>query len=232
MSQIKDDPLIDKLYADSWRNGHGQAKDIFAQFQTPHVAECGDHADRRLRHVPGGIVQVQELRAVSHSPAVGRLAGELNRAKAACCGSSIRRLVSSVPVLALVSLLPFGVIWLVPGDPASVFLGPGATSAQLAATCVSRAGPGSTVLAADDGLVRAHPARRSRAVHPAQPQRRGGHHRAVAGHFVADRLALVFAVVMGVTAGLLAAMRHRSWADQSIMAMAWSVCRSRSSGSA
>jgi peptide/nickel transport system permease protein len=33
-------------------------------------------------------------------------------------------------------------------------------------------------------------------------------------------LALVFATLMGVVAGLLAAMRHRSWADQSIMAMA------------
>jgi peptide/nickel transport system permease protein len=44
----------------------------------------------------------------------------------------LRRLLSMLPVLMLVSLLAFGVIWLVPGDPASVFLGPGTTAAQIA----------------------------------------------------------------------------------------------------
>ena len=44
----------------------------------------------------------------------------------------VRRLLISVPVLVLVSLLSFAVIWLVPGDPAAVFLDAGATPQQLA----------------------------------------------------------------------------------------------------
>ena len=43
-----------------------------------------------------------------------------------------RRLVISVPVLVLVSLMSFAVIYLVPGDAASMFLDPGATPEQLA----------------------------------------------------------------------------------------------------
>ena len=43
-----------------------------------------------------------------------------------------RRLLISAPVLVLVSLLSFAVIWLVPGDPAAVFLDASATPQQLA----------------------------------------------------------------------------------------------------
>src|SRR4051812_10283785 len=42
-----------------------------------------------------------------------------------------RRLFVALPVLLLVSILSFGIIWLVPGDAASAFLEPGATAEQL-----------------------------------------------------------------------------------------------------
>jgi len=48
----------------------------------------------------------------------------------------VRRLLASVPVLFLVSLITFGLLWLVPGDPASIFLD---TSASWRA-CATRSG--------------------------------------------------------------------------------------------
>ena len=44
----------------------------------------------------------------------------------------VRRLLIAIPVLVLVSLMSFAVIWLVPGDPAAVFLDASATPEQLA----------------------------------------------------------------------------------------------------
>src|SRR5271156_1815016 len=54
-----------------------------------------------------------------------------------CCeaiviGLILRRLASAVPVLILVSLISFVLIWLVPGDAAAELAGPGATTAELA----------------------------------------------------------------------------------------------------
>ena len=43
----------------------------------------------------------------------------------------VRRLLASIPVLFLVSLITFGLLWLVPGDPASVFLDASATQEAL-----------------------------------------------------------------------------------------------------
>ena len=43
----------------------------------------------------------------------------------------VRRLLASVPVLFLVSLITFGLLWLVPGDPAAVFLDASATKEAL-----------------------------------------------------------------------------------------------------
>jgi len=45
----------------------------------------------------------------------------------------IRRLVSLVPVLALVLVIVFSLVRLIPGDPATTLLGPGATDTQIAA---------------------------------------------------------------------------------------------------
>ena len=43
----------------------------------------------------------------------------------------LRRVLASIPVLLLVSLITFGLLWLVPGDPASMFLDAGATAEAL-----------------------------------------------------------------------------------------------------
>ena len=44
---------------------------------------------------------------------------------------AVRRLIQAVPILALVSLISFGIMQLVPGDPAIIIGGPSATPAEL-----------------------------------------------------------------------------------------------------
>ena len=131
----------------------------------------------------------------------------------------IRRLLISVPVLVLVSLMSFGVIWLVPGDPAAVFLDAGATPAQLAQVRHR--------LGLDQPFYEQMLAWYDRILHGDLGQSILLNRSVAAAIFERlpvtlslTALALFFAVLMGVVAGLLAAMRHRSWMDQSIMVLA------------
>ncbi len=131
----------------------------------------------------------------------------------------VRRLLIAIPVLLLVSLMSFAVIWLVPGDPAAVFLDASATPEQLAQVRHR--------LGLDEPFYLQMIAWYGRILHGDLGQsillNRG-----VAAAIVErlpvtlslTGLAFVFATVMGVVAGLLAAMRHASWTDQSIMVLA------------
>lgn len=47
-------------------------------------------------------------------------------------GIALRRLIGAIPVLFIVSLVTFGMMQIIPGDPASVIGGPSATAAQIA----------------------------------------------------------------------------------------------------
>jgi peptide/nickel transport system permease protein len=131
----------------------------------------------------------------------------------------VRRLLIAIPVLVLVSLMSFAVIWLVPGDPAAVFLDASATPEQLAQVRHR--------LGLDEPFYLQMIAWYDRILHGDLGQsillNRG-----VAAAIVErlpvtlslTGLALVFATLMGVVAGLLAAMRHATWTDQSIMVLA------------
>ena len=131
----------------------------------------------------------------------------------------VRRLLIAIPVLLLVSLMSFAVIWLVPGDPAAVFLDASATPEQLAQVRHR--------LGLDEPFYLQMIAWYGRILHGDLGQsillNRG-----VAAAIVErlpvtlslTGLALLFATLMGVVAGLLAAMRHASWTDQSIMVLA------------
>jgi peptide/nickel transport system permease protein len=130
-----------------------------------------------------------------------------------------RRLLISLPVLGLVSLMSFAVIWLVPGDPAAMFLDPGATPQQLAEVRHR--------LGLDDPLYLQVIAWYERILHGDLGQSILLNRSVTAA--IIERLpvtlsltalALVFATLLGIAAGLLAAMRHRSWTDQSIMVLA------------
>jgi peptide/nickel transport system permease protein len=132
---------------------------------------------------------------------------------------AIRRLLISLPVLVLVSLMSFAVIWLVPGDPAAVFLDVSATPQQLAQVRHQ--------LGLDQPFYLQMLAWYGRILHGDLGQSILLN-RSVAQAIIErlpvtlslTALALVFAVLMGVVAGLLAAMRHQTWADQSLMVLA------------
>lgn len=131
----------------------------------------------------------------------------------------IRRLAGAFLVLALVSLMSFALIWLVPGDPAAAFLDASATPEQIATL--------RSALGLDLSL----------------PQQMLGWYRRIlsgdlgqsillnrsVGAALIERLpvtlalaalALAFAVVVGVTAGLVAAVNHNRWPDQAVMTAA------------
>jgi peptide/nickel transport system permease protein len=131
----------------------------------------------------------------------------------------IRRLAGAILVLALVSLMSFALIWLVPGDPAAAFLDASATPEQIATL--------RSALGLDLSL----------------PQQMLGWYRRIlsgdlgqsillnrsVGAALIERLpvtlalaalALAFAVVVGVTAGLVAAVNHNRWPDQAVMTAA------------
>jgi peptide/nickel transport system permease protein len=131
----------------------------------------------------------------------------------------VRRLLIAIPVLLLVSLMSFAVIWLVPGDPAAVFLDASATPEQLAQVRHR--------LGLDEPFYLQMIAWYGRILHGDLGQsillNRG------VAEAIVERLpvtlsltglSLVFATLMGVVAGLLAAMRHATWTDQSIMVLA------------
>ena len=131
----------------------------------------------------------------------------------------IRRLLIFVPVLALVSLMSFAVIWLVPGDPAAVFADASATPLQLAQIRHR--------LGLDAPFYLQMLAWYGRILHGNLGQSILLN-RSVAAAIIErlpvtlslTGLALSFATLMGVAAGMLAAMRHHSWTDQSVMILA------------
>lgn len=131
----------------------------------------------------------------------------------------LRRLLIAIPVLALVSLLSFAVIWLVPGDPAAVFLDAGATPQQLAQVRhqLGLDQPFYLQMLAWYGRILHGDLGRSillnRGVTEAIIER-------LPVTLSLTGLALAFAVLMGMVAGLIAAVRHGGWADQSIMVLA------------
>lgn len=131
----------------------------------------------------------------------------------------IRRLAGAFVVLALVSLMSFALIWLVPGDPATAFLDASATPAQIA-TLRSALGLDLSlpqqmigwygrILSGDLG----QSILLNRSVSAALIER-------LPVTLALAALALAFAVVVGVTAGLVAAVNHNRWPDQAVMTAA------------
>ena len=131
----------------------------------------------------------------------------------------LRRLLASVPVLFLVSLITFGLLWLVPGDPASMFLDTSATQEALERVrrelgldrpFLQRMGEWYVRLLQGDlgtSLLL------NRSVTSAIFER-------LPVTLSLTALSFGLAVLLGVLAGLLAAVRHGRPADQGLMTMA------------
>jgi len=128
----------------------------------------------------------------------------------------IRRLCGALVVLLLVSLMSFALIWLVPGDPAAAFLDASATPDQIAALrhalgldrslAVQMVEWYGRVLQGDLG----RSILLNRSVSEALVER-------LPVTLSLAALALAFAVVIGVAAGIVAAIHHNRWPDQAVM---------------
>jgi len=130
-----------------------------------------------------------------------------------------RRLASAFLVLVLVSALSFGIIWLVPGDPTAVLLDANATPEQVARL--------RTQLGLDKPLPLQIVEWYGRILRGDLGQSILLNRSVMAA--ILERLpvtlslagiALMLAIVLGVTAGMIAAMNHNRWPDQVIMAAA------------
>jgi peptide/nickel transport system permease protein len=131
----------------------------------------------------------------------------------------VHRVAASVPVLLLVSLITFGLLWLVPGDPASVFLDASATPEAL------------DRIRRELGLDRPFLARMGdwywRALHGDLGKSlllNRGVTEAILERLPVTlslaALAFGFAVLLGVMAGVMAAVRHGRATDQTMMTLA------------
>ncbi len=131
----------------------------------------------------------------------------------------LRRLLASIPVLMLVSLITFGLLWLVPGDPASMFLDAGATAEALdrvrremgldQSFLVRMGNWYGRLLQGDLG----QSLLLNRSVADAILER-------LPVTLSLTALAFVVSVLLGVAAGVLAAVRHGRLADQGMMTLA------------
>ena len=134
-------------------------------------------------------------------------------------GFLLRRLLSAIPVLFVVSLVTFAIMWIVPGDVTAELAGPDATPQEI------------EHLRSELGL--------DRPLHERAVKWYGNLLRGDLGQsYLLNRsvteavlerlpvtlslagLALVLAVIMGMLLGIFAAIRHNSWADQASVVLA------------
>ena len=130
-----------------------------------------------------------------------------------------RRLLASIPVLFLVSLITFGLLWLVPGDPASVFLDASATAEALDRVRRELGLDRPFLLRMGEWYVRllqgdlGTSLLLNRSVTSAIFER-------LPVTLSLTFLAFIFAVLIGVAAGVVAAVHHGKAADQGMMTLA------------
>jgi peptide/nickel transport system permease protein len=134
-------------------------------------------------------------------------------------GVAFRRLLSAIPVLLIVSLITFGLMRLIPGDPAAAIAGSGATPAEIERLRRD--------LNLDQPVL-------MQLVDYYQGLAQGNLGRSLllgTGVFAAtmERLpvtiglslyALVFTLLIGLASGIIAALRQNTWADQAAMMFA------------
>jgi peptide/nickel transport system permease protein len=131
----------------------------------------------------------------------------------------ICRLLASIPVLFFVSLITFGLLWLVPGDPASIFLDASATAEALDRVRHELGLDRPFLVRMGEWYVRllqgdlGTSLLLNRSVTEAILER-------LPITLSLTAMAFVVSVLLGVTAGVMAAVRHGRAADQSLMSLA------------
>src|SRR5258708_8046151 len=131
----------------------------------------------------------------------------------------LRRVLGALPVLLIVSLITFGMMRLIPGDPSSIMGGMSATPAQLAQirTDLGLDEPFTVqLLRWYGGLLHGNLGRSilmGQDVMSVTLQR-------LPVTIALSAYALVITLVLGLASGILAALRHNTWVDQLAMMIA------------
>lgn len=134
-------------------------------------------------------------------------------------GVAFRRLLSAIPVLLIVSLITFGLMRLIPGDPAAAIAGVAATPAQIEQLRRDLGLDQPLHLQLLDyyqGLVRGDLGRSlllGKGVFAATMER-------LPVTIGLSLFALVFTLLIGIASGIIAALRQNSWIDQAAMMFA------------
>ena len=134
-------------------------------------------------------------------------------------GVAFRRLLSAIPVLLIVSLITFGLMRLIPGDPAAAIAGVSATPAQIEQLRRDLGLDQPLHLQLLDyyrGLARGDLGRSlllGKGVFAATMER-------LPVTIGLSLFALVFTLLIGIASGIIAALRQNSWIDQAAMMFA------------
>ena len=131
----------------------------------------------------------------------------------------VRRVAASIPVLFLVSLITFALLWLVPGDPASVFLDASATPEALDRVRRELGLDRPFLLRMGEWYWRILHGDLGRSLLLNRGVTESILERLPVTLSLAA-LAFVFSVAIGVAAGVVAAIRHGRAADQTVMTLA------------
>lgn len=134
-------------------------------------------------------------------------------------GVAFRRLLSAIPVLLIVSLITFGLMRLIPGDPAAAIAGVSATPAQIEQLRRDLGLDQPVYLQLIDyyrGLAQGNLGRSlllGTGVFAATMER-------LPVTIGLSLYALVFTLLIGIASGIIAALRQNSWVDQAAMMFA------------
>jgi peptide/nickel transport system permease protein len=131
----------------------------------------------------------------------------------------VRRLLASIPVLFLVSLITFGLLWLVPGDPASVFLDASATQEALERVRRELGLDRPFLVRMGEWYLRLFQGDLGRSLLLNRSVTSAIFER-LPVTLSLTALAFLLAVLLGLAAGVLAAVRHGRAADQGMMTLA------------
>jgi peptide/nickel transport system permease protein len=131
----------------------------------------------------------------------------------------IRRIISVLPVLFFVSLLSFAVIWIIPGDPTAAFLDASATPEQIEALRDNLGLNKPPLLQVTEWYGQVLTGNLGQSILMRTPVLTAILERLPLTLTLAA-MALVLAVALGVAAGVFAATRRGTWADQTVMTLA------------
>lgn len=131
----------------------------------------------------------------------------------------IRRVISVLPVLFLVSLLSFAVIWIIPGDPTAAFLDASATPEQVEALRDNLGLNKPPLLQVTEWYGQVLTGDLGQSILMRTPVLTAILERLPLTLTLAA-MALMLAVLLGVAAGVFAATRRGTWSDQTVMTLA------------